>query len=919
MVLKSPNDDREYKIIMLDNKLEVLMVHDKDINTSAAAMSVGVGSYSDTEQGIAHFLEHMLFMGTKKYPEEDYYHSFMADHGGVSNAFTDVDNTTYYFSIHTEHFDKALDIFSRFFIDPLLNKDAVDREIMAVNAEHIKNLNSDERRTFRILENISDSKHPFHKFKTGSLETLDKKNIYDTMINFYNEFYSSNIMKLVVVSNNSLQHTEETVNKLFNDIVNKNVVKKPINNLPFIFQDKGCSVAKLVEFVPVSDKHTVNIVWQVPNLEEYFYYKPYNYITHLIGHESENSLVYMLKEKGLITHMMIFDHFVDNNAYFITASYVLTDKGFENVPQIMKSTYMYIDMLKHSVDESVYNELKKTASINFKFIEKSNPIDYVVDLSVNMLKYPAEYVVSLPYIYNSFDKTVKKLIDKCFEHIDEKKSVVIISSKKYKDITDAVERHYEINYKLTHSPKNYGNMFSYEHDDTWYTDFPSPNMYIPKEAPKTVDSTDTGYPRRLDTGSKKIDVWHRVNTKFKHPKVVATFDLLTPDISSSVDNTVVTNIFVQLLNFYMRSDMYYAILADSSYTVKVHSDFIRIKIHCYNTVFEQIVKYITNTFFDLVVKEDVFDMMVEEYIVNLSNFVYKKPITHCTEFIKENSYHKYYTYLDRIKAVKKLKINDMEKVKSMFRKGCRLRSLVQGDISCSKVSRIVKMFNVFITEFSLIDRFATSSTHVVPLKHGVEEVYKRDNYVDSENNSAICVVYEIGAIGRSVDEWEKLTLCSMIVDTVVSDDFFNEMRTKAQLGYMVKSSYTAYGHGDKTVTGIMFSIQSPYKKPDVLLDKIKHFIDNVKIDNDIFKQCIETVVNRLKLIDVNLTDEFIRNYSEIVDGYYMFDIREKLIKSSSDISLEYFKEFYNKYFINKNSRKLRVSQMFSNSIKSKKD
>lgn len=61
--------------------------------------------------GLAHLLEHMLFLGTKKFPKENEYSKFLSEHGGVSNAFTGLDHTNYYFDVVPEHLTGALDRF----------------------------------------------------------------------------------------------------------------------------------------------------------------------------------------------------------------------------------------------------------------------------------------------------------------------------------------------------------------------------------------------------------------------------------------------------------------------------------------------------------------------------------------------------------------------------------------------------------------------------------------------------------------------------------------------------------------------------------------------------------------------------------------------------------------------------------------
>jgi insulysin len=65
---KPETDDREYRVIELPNKLEALLVHDNKTDKASAALNVNVGNFSDEEDmpGMAHAVEHLLFMGTKK-------------------------------------------------------------------------------------------------------------------------------------------------------------------------------------------------------------------------------------------------------------------------------------------------------------------------------------------------------------------------------------------------------------------------------------------------------------------------------------------------------------------------------------------------------------------------------------------------------------------------------------------------------------------------------------------------------------------------------------------------------------------------------------------------------------------------------------------------------------------------------------
>ncbi|GJM92947.1 hypothetical protein PR202_ga09456 [Eleusine coracana subsp. coracana] len=185
--IRARSDKREYRRVVLPNALECLLISDAETDKAAACMEVEVGSFSDPEglEGLAHFLEHMLFYASEKYPEE---HEF-----------------------------------AQFFIKPLMSQDAVLREIKAVDSEHKKNLLSDGWRISQLQKHLASKDHPYHKFSTGSWETLETKpkeqglDIRLELLKFY-ENYSANLMHLVVYGKESLDCIQSMVERLFSDI-----------------------------------------------------------------------------------------------------------------------------------------------------------------------------------------------------------------------------------------------------------------------------------------------------------------------------------------------------------------------------------------------------------------------------------------------------------------------------------------------------------------------------------------------------------------------------------------------------------------------------------------------------------------------------------------------------------------------------
>uniref|UniRef100_A0A2P2MBK5 Uncharacterized protein n=1 Tax=Rhizophora mucronata TaxID=61149 RepID=A0A2P2MBK5_RHIMU len=301
-IVKPRNDKREYRRIVLDNSLEVLLVSDPDTDKCAASMNVGVGSFSDPDglEGLAHFLEHMLFYASEKYPVEDSYSQYITEHGGKMNAFTTSEHTNYYFEVNADSFEDALDRFTQFFIKPLMSADATTREIRAVDSENQKNLLSDVWRMSQLQNHISDEGHPYHKFSTGNWDTLEVRpkakglDIRHELIKFYQEKYSANLMHLVIYAKEGLDKIQSLVEGRFQEIQNK-------EKSCFSFPGQPCTsehLQILVRAVPIKQGHKLRIVW--PITPDILHYKegPCKYLSHLIGHEGEGSLFYVLKYLG---------------------------------------------------------------------------------------------------------------------------------------------------------------------------------------------------------------------------------------------------------------------------------------------------------------------------------------------------------------------------------------------------------------------------------------------------------------------------------------------------------------------------------------------------------------------------------------------------------------------------------------------
>ena len=198
-------DKKKYEHFQLNNGLKVLVISDPDTYQAAASMDVLVGSAHDPldRQGLAHFLEHMLFLGTKKYPQSGEYQRFIASNGGNLNAYTSHLNTNYFFDIDESKLAGALDRFGQFFISPNFDQQYIDREKKAVHSEFHLGLKDEGRRHLDVIKSIVNPAHPYHKFSSGNLRTLAKRDgvsLRNELIDFYTNYYSASRMSLVVLT-----------------------------------------------------------------------------------------------------------------------------------------------------------------------------------------------------------------------------------------------------------------------------------------------------------------------------------------------------------------------------------------------------------------------------------------------------------------------------------------------------------------------------------------------------------------------------------------------------------------------------------------------------------------------------------------------------------------------------------------------
>ena len=373
---QSPNDFKEYRSLTLDNGLRVLLVHNKETEKCAAALAVNVGHFNDPadRQGLAHFLEHMLFLGTEKYPEGSEYQKFISQYGGCNNAWTATEHTCFYFDIHHQYFTEALDRFSQFFITPLLADDFIIKERKNIEAEFKLKLKDDIRRLYDVHKETINQRHPFSKFSVGNVDTLADRNgesISKEVKDFFNQYYQASYMTLAIEGPQPLEELAHLAKEMFSEIKNNESTLTTITEPLYLPEHQSI----YINVKPVKNDHQLIISFAMESIDQFYRDKPESILTYLIGHEGAGSILAILKQKQWAMALTAGSGINGSNFKDFNISISLTELGESCIDEIISIVFSYIGLLKsEKLPLFYYQEKQAIAELSFTYHEKTRPL-----------------------------------------------------------------------------------------------------------------------------------------------------------------------------------------------------------------------------------------------------------------------------------------------------------------------------------------------------------------------------------------------------------------------------------------------------------------------------------------------------------------------------------------------------------------
>lgn len=885
MIIKPKNDKNTYNNFTLDNGIEIINVCDTEAVNSTITVSVHVGQLQDpvNMQGLAHFLEHMLFMGSKKYPKENYFSDFISKNNGHSNAFTSNEHTTYFFSIDSSVFEEAMDILSQFFKEPLISENSLEREINAVNSEHIKNFPNHHRRLYQVLKEIAEDGSEMKKYGCGTKDSLSSPFIKNNIVNykkmrkaivdFYNEYYVSSNIKIVTVSNLKISKQKEYINKHFNSIKKQPKKNIPEYKQPYLLSNKDCY--KLVNIKALDDNNKLLLTW-------FFNKNIYNvhinnFIINIIGDETKNSITNELYSNGYISQLNTGSSYSDKKIFMIDINILLTDKGSMNKNIIINTIISYINKFKKITIEqfkSLYEQYITINNINFDSSEKIKDTNLALMITSNVKDYDIKYCLGGFFKDINFNEESFRRFYKFINSFNKENMIVFNLSKNIK--TNKNERWLDVEYKIEKNVK-------YVSEDINFTlELPKLNIYVPDNL--NIIKSDINSINKLNDNS-----YYRTTSQFNSPKgIILTVFFLKNNLSN--EERVLLNMYLNSKSEEIHKVFYDAMDIGNNINISTYNEnypncnYFTVSSEGFTNKLESLHENVLKLIFNNQISDIYFDTNKFNTLKDIKNFKLLEPYKYMVTIIK-SIINKNYQFPDDLKPF--VDKADVNKCINFFK-----------SIELSQLNFYYGNFNKKnINTFTNYSKFNIDVNNLFTIKDTVKhkKIYTKELLTKKIKEDCLCYFIDCGVISQNnyIDIYPYVDLLNICL----SNTFFEFIRTKNEVGYIVFNKVSIYGSTTEPRLIWFFIAQSGVKTIDEM-DKLfnEYFNDIHKILEDsksFFKQTKKNYINQILEPEYSYL-QFLEDDTETLFKIIPENYKEKLLNKVKLIKHSDIMDFYKK-------------------------
>ncbi|WP_108124966.1 insulinase family protein [Saccharospirillum mangrovi] len=893
-IVVSDFESRHFDAYRLSNGMKVLLVSDADSEQAAAALNVTVGSWSNPPEvpGLAHLLEHVLFLGTEKYPEVDSYHRFIEQGGGTNNAYTADENTLYFFDIDADQLEPALDRFAQFFIAPLFDADFIEREIQAVHSEFTASLQNDSRRREDVLSELYLRDHPASRLAIGNDDTLDVPDLRDQLMRFYRQHYVAGRMALTVYGPQDIDTLKAWVDARFGGVRSVDS-DAPVFDQPY-FED--ADLPFLVEIQPRRESRLLQLRFPVPGNEDELDTKPDDFIAYLLGQETKGSLISELKARGWAEALSARPGNTTASQHQFSLTVQLTETGLENWEAVAGLAFEYLQLIgEQGLEEWRYDELADIQRINFEFAEHVSPAATVQSLAERLSIYPPKEALRGPYRFNDFDDdTLREWLG----YLKPDNALVVLM---HPDAPAKVRsRWYNTPYSLT--PLAGNTLAAWRNPQTVATlKLPDANPFVPTNLdvlPLTAPTSSLyrNQPQVI-RNAPGYELWFEQDDEFRTPKLDVSLLIETPDARATARDRVMTQLYLDLVDDSLSEFRYAAGLAGSGYGLSTNERGMHLRLYGFSqplpTLFDTLLVELAEHSID----PDRFERLKADLARRLRNTDEDPVVNQLFRRLSQFLIRDAQTPEALSKALADVTPADINAWRDRWLANHRITMLVHGNLTQEDAIELGDRARLMLPP----------SASTAPVEPQIAAMagrrYRHELSVD-HNDSALLGYYQ--GSNSSLRERALYALAGQILNA----PYFAELRTQEQLGYVV----FARAHSVHDWPGLVVYIQSPSTDPALLQlysDRfMTRFAQRLRSMSEAefrgFKQGLET---NLTTPADNLYELSQQYWSAILDDNPNFNTGQRLAGEVENISQDGFVRFFETQFLAEGSRRLMLHQV----------
>ena len=892
------NDKREIRGITLNNGINVVLISDHESNTSSCSVGINGGYLQDTFEGTAHFLEHLLFMGSAKFPEQNTYHSYVQISGGIDNAFTGDNTTCYFLELESEFLEKGIEMLSWFFREPLLDMQHINSEREIINSEHQKNILSD----IWIMDDIFKKfiiKSKYSNFGTGNSESL-KDITKEDIMKFYDRYYTTDNLYVCIVDTLDIKTMISKYLKHFEDIPEK----KYVNDIERFTKDNIKTITEnLIVFNSVSQYNFLNFYIIVNcNEKNQHEYQTVNLISSIIGSEYVNSLSYFLKENNIANYVKTnVDYYYDYEA-IIGINISLIDNNKDNFNKIC----VYINSLLNKMSEidenefkNIYNNYRKINLLQTLYGNRGSSSDISNDIVDNLIKGEKCLCVIRKNFVSEYNYDSYNIYKKILEDIELKITTNInIENKNDGDFLESEfykTKYYisDYNFKM----KNANMDYKFENLITFSN--------IPIKTENTKSSVNKKELPRLIFKNDIREIYLLEHNKYEKPMMNISVIRKNNKFVDKKHNLIILiykNLCLRILNYYLDTISNYKMY----FSFNVVDEYLILNFNGLDYVMKKFINDIINKISFYSIQANVFSKRYFEEIIrdikeNLLNLKYNSPYQLCLKYfsiilskdfmpdeaikyIDNLSYDSFIEQLDKLLIFEKEYFIIVGNIKN-----CADTFLCEDSVISSAMDYID------LLSLSSLRYEASKKEDVQTLKFDEDKIYQEFNYKLTKtqinpkeiNNCLIdCYLvkkYNLNLVNDIIDKTQLMEifrdkLIFGIISDLINEPLFNKIRTIDKLGYIVKSSLKYHTYENRALLFICYIIQSNHKIEDIY-ESInifnEKFYKNFLDDKDNFEKMFESL-KKSKILELqknpnDLEDESSIYLSSIVNKYGIFN------------------------------------------------